>query len=50
MSTVDEIRAARGGVHPGAVTKVKDYMEPRIQGFIQRAPFAVMASADAGGN
>ena len=33
----------------GARTKVRDHMEPRVQEFIQNAPFAVLASSNAGG-
>ena len=51
MSTrLEEIREARGGIHPGAATKVKDYMEPIVQGFIIRAPFLVMATANSDGD
>ncbi len=32
-----------------ARTKVRDYMEPQVQAFIQKAPFAVLASSNAEG-
>ena len=50
MNRLDGIRGSRGGIHPGAAVKVKPHMEPVIQGFIQRAPFVVMASANADGD
>ena len=50
MNRLDGIRESRGWIHPGAAVKVKPHMEPVIQGFIQRAPFVVMASANADGD
>jgi len=50
MSRLEELREALGGVHPGAVNKVKDHMEKYVVAFIRQAPFAVLASSDAEGN
>lgn len=50
MSRIDQLREALGGAHPAAATKVKDFMEPPVQGFIRNAPFAVMASSNADGD
>lgn len=50
MNRLEAIRDERGGVHPGAAVKVKDHLEPLIQGFIRRAPFAVMATANSDGD
>jgi PPOX class probable FMN-dependent enzyme len=50
MSRIDQLRDALGGAHPAAATKVKDRLEPLIQGFIQRAPFLVMASSSESGD
>ncbi len=47
---IAELREALGGAHKLAVKKVKDHLEPFVQAFIENAPFAVMASADAEGN
>lgn len=50
MSRIDQLREELGGAHPVAATKVKDHLEPIVRGFIEAAPFLVMASSDAGGN
>lgn len=50
MSRIDRLREALGGAHPVATTKVKDHLEPIVRGFIEAAPFLVMASSDADGN
>lgn len=51
MSTrrTDALREALGGAHPLAVNKVGDHLQPLQIAFVHRAPFAVMASADAQG-
>ncbi len=50
MSRIDSMRAALGGVHPVAATKVKDHLEPYVQAFIEHAPFAVLATSNASGD
>ena len=50
MSRIDSLREQLGGVHPGAAKKVKDHLEPYVQAFISKSPFAVMASSDNEGN
>lgn len=50
MSRIDQLREELGGAHPMAAKKVKDHMDPYVQGFIKHSPFAVMASSDADGN
>lgn len=50
MSRIDQLRDDLGGPHPVAAKKVKDHLEPMVQGFIRRAPFAVLASSNAEGD
>ena len=50
MSRIDQLREELGGPHPLAAKKVKDHLEPYVQGFIKHSPFAVMASSDDSGN
>ena len=50
MGRLDDLRAAQGGIHPLAQTKVKDFLEPFVTGFIQQSPFAVVASSNAAGD
>lgn len=50
MSRIDRLREELGGAHPVAATKVKDHLEPIVRGFIEAAPFLVMASSDGDGN
>lgn len=50
MSRIDQLRETLGGAHPLAAKKVKDHLEPYVQGFIKHAPFAVMASSSADGD
>lgn len=50
MSRIDHLREELGGAHPAAATKVKDHMEPYVQAFIRKSPFAVMASSNAAGD
>lgn len=50
MSRVDQLRDDLGGPHPLAVNKVKDHLEPLVQAFIARSPFAVLASSNADGD
>ena len=50
MSRIDALREELGGAHPAAVNKVKDHLEPYVQAFIRRSPFAVLASANADGD
>ncbi|MEQ8858824.1 MAG: pyridoxamine 5'-phosphate oxidase family protein [Pseudomonadales bacterium] len=50
MSRIDTLRETLGGAHPRAATKVKDHLEPYVQGFIRRSPFAVMATSNADGD
>jgi len=50
MSRIDQLREELGGAHPVAATKVKDHLEPIVRGFIEAAPFLVMASSNADGD
>ncbi len=50
MSRIESLRAELGGPHPAAATKVKNYLEPVVKGFIRRSPFAIMASSNASGD
>lgn len=50
MSRIHQLRQALGGPHPAAANKVKDHLEPLLQAFIARSPFAVMASSNADGD
>lgn len=50
MSRIAALREEKGGAHPRAVTKVKDYLEENVQAFIRNAPFAVMATSNADGD
>lgn len=50
MSRIDTLRDDLGGPHPAAAKKVKDHLEPLLQAFIRRSPFAVLASASADGD
>lgn len=50
VGRIDELREALGGAHELAVNKVKDHLEPFVQGFIENAPFAILSSADSEGN
>ncbi len=49
MSRIAEMRVDRG-VHPLAETKVKDFLEPYVKGFIENSPFVVVASSNAQGD
>ncbi len=50
MSRIDSLRTELGGPHPAAATKVKNHLEPLVQAFIRRSPFAVMASSNVAGD
>ena len=50
MSRIEALRSELGGPHPAAAKKVKDHLEPHVQAFIRRSPFAVMASSNAAGD
>lgn len=50
MSRIEELREELGGAHPLAVKKIKNHLEPWMQGFIAQSPFAVLSSSDASGN
>jgi hypothetical protein len=50
MSRIEALRADLGGAHPAAAKKVKDHLEPFVQAFIRKSPFAVMASSNAAGD
>ena len=50
MTRLDDLRTLNGGIHPLALNKVKDFLEPFVKGFIQQAPFAVIASSNAAGD
>jgi len=50
VSRIAEMRVDRGGVHPLAETKVKNFLEPYVKGFIENSPFVVVASSNAAGD
>ena len=50
MGRLGNIRSESGGIHPLAENKVKDFLEPYVQGFIKNSPFVVVASSNAGGD
>ena len=50
MGRLANIRSESGGVHPLAENKVKDFLEPYVQGFIENSPFVVVASSNADGD
>lgn len=50
MSRIEALREDLGGSHPVAVKKIKDHLEPWVQAFIGKSPFAVLSSCDAEGN
>jgi predicted pyridoxine 5'-phosphate oxidase superfamily flavin-nucleotide-binding protein len=50
VSRIDALRTELGGAHPLAATKVKPHLEPYVRAFIERSPFAVMASSNAEGD
>ena len=50
MSRIEQLREQLGGAHPRAATKVKDFLEPLVRGFVEAAPFLVMASSNADGD
>ena len=50
MTRIDRLSESLGGVSPLAANKVKDHLEPYVRAFIERAPFAVMATSSADGD
>ena len=51
MSTItNRYQDRHGAPRESSVQKVRDHLHPWVQEFIQNAPFAVLASADADGN
>jgi len=50
MSRIDGLRDELGGASPKAKTKVKNFLNEQIQGFIRHSPFAVMSSSNADGD
>lgn len=50
MSRIDALRDELGGANPKSKTKVKDFLNEQIQGFVRHSPFAVMSSANARGD
>ncbi len=50
MSRIDTLREQLGGPHPLAANKVVDHLTAHVRGFIEHAPFAVMATANADGD
>lgn len=50
MTRVDRLREELGGPSPGARDKVRDHMIERIQEFISKAPFAVLATSNEDGD
>ena len=50
MNRVDELRERYGAPSERAATKVKDFITDEIKEFIQKAPFAVLASSNAQGD
>ena len=49
MSRIANMRDERG-VHPLAENKVKDFLEPYVQAFIENSPFVVVASSNSEGD
>lgn len=47
---IQDLRAIHGQPSERAQTKVLPYLDEKVQAFIKRAPFAVMASANANGD
>jgi|TARA_Y100000310_G_C20567820_1_gene756433 hypothetical protein len=50
VNRVEKLREEFGDIHPGAKTKVKDFLEAAVQGYIRNAPFAVLATSNAAGD
>ena len=50
MNRIDRLREEVGEPSPGARSKVRDHMIERIQEFILKAPFAVLATSNADGD
>lgn len=50
MNRVEKLRQEHGDIHPGAKTKVKDFLEVPLQGYIRNAPFAVLSTSNADGD
>ncbi|MDH3451153.1 MAG: pyridoxamine 5'-phosphate oxidase family protein [Gammaproteobacteria bacterium] len=50
MSRIDTLREELGGANPRSKTKVKDFLDEQIQGFVRHSPFAVMSSSNADGD
>jgi len=50
MNRLESLREDLGGVHPLAAKKVKNYLEPYVRAFVERSPFAVMATSNSQGD
>lgn len=50
MNRLERLRERAGGVHPLAAGKITPHLEPLQAAFVARAPFVVLATADAQGN
>lgn len=50
MQTIEELRAALGGVSPAAATKVKPCLDAPLRAFIRQSPFAVLSSCNDNGD
>ena len=44
MGRLGNIRSESGGIHPLAEKKVKDFLEPYVQGFIKNSPLCAPIS------
>ena len=49
ITTETELRAVIGEANDVVLTKISDRLHPITRGFIERSPFVVLATADAGG-
>jgi PPOX class probable FMN-dependent enzyme len=50
VNRVDKLRAEYGDIHPGAKTKVKNFLESPVQSYIKSAPFAVLSTSNSEGD
>lgn len=50
MNRAEKLREEFGDIHPGAKTKVKNFLEAPVQGYIRNAPFAVLSTSNVDGD
>jgi predicted pyridoxine 5'-phosphate oxidase superfamily flavin-nucleotide-binding protein len=50
MSRIDTLREELNGPSAGARTKVKNFLNEQLQGFVRHSPFAIMSSSNASGD